>query len=66
MFCVKPLEKFLGEGEVCDMTLMSGAFDKLIFDGNSILLEISEENDEHRYLYIGGNMICSFLNYDNV
>ena len=44
IFCVKPLEIFFGEGEVFDKTLMSGAFDKSVFDGNTILLEISEEN----------------------
>ena len=52
------------------MTLMSGALDKSVFDGNTILLKISEENDKHRYVYIGGDMICSFLtkdkNYKNI
>ena len=46
------------------MTAMTGAFDKLVFDGNTILLKISEENDKHRYVYIVGNMICSFLTKD--
>ena len=41
------------------MTAMSGAFDKSVFDGNFILLEISEEN-RHRYVYIGGNMCVLF------
>ena len=36
VLCVKPLKKFLGESEVCDMTLISGALDKSIFDGNTI------------------------------
>ena len=45
---------------------MSGAFDKSVFDGNTILLKISEENDKHGYLYIGGNMICSFLTNDKI
>ena len=48
------------------MTLMSGALDKSVFDGNTVLLKISEENDKHRYLYIGGDMICSFLTNDNI
>ena len=34
---------------------MSGAFEKLVIDGNTILLKISEENDKHRYVYIGGD-----------
>ena len=46
------------------MTAVLGAFDKSVFDGNTILLKISEENDKHRYLYIGGDMICSFLTND--
>ena len=39
------------------MTLFSGALDKTEFDGNNILLKISEENDELRYVNIGGDMI---------
>ena len=45
---------------------MSGTFDKSVFDGNNILLKISGENDKHRYVYIGGDMICSFLTNDNI
>ena len=43
---------------------MSGAFDKPVFDGSSVLLEIIEEIDKHRYLYFGDDMICSFLTND--
>ena len=39
---------------------MSGALNKSVFDGNTILLKISEENGRHRYVYIGGDMICFF------
>ena len=60
------MEIFLGKSEVCDMTLKSGALNKSVFDGNTILLKISEENDRHRYVYIGGDMICSFLTNDNI
>ena len=56
----------LGKSEVCHMTLISGAFDKSVFDGNTLLLNISEECGRHRYVYIGGNMICSFLTIDNI
>ena len=35
--CVKPLEKFLGKSVSRLMTAMSGAFDKPVFDGNTIL-----------------------------
>ena len=48
------------------MTLLSGTFDKLVFDETTILLKISEEYGRHRYVYIGGNMICSFLTTDNI
>ena len=44
---------------------MSGAFDKSLFDGNTILLEINEENGRHSCVYTGGNMICSFLINEN-
>ena len=66
IFCVKPLKIFLGKSESCMMTAFSGAFDKPVFDGNTILLKISEENDKHRYLYIGGDMVCSFLTNDKI
>ena len=59
--CVKPLRTILGKSEVCDMTIMSGALDKSVFDGNTILLKISEESDKHRYLFIDGDMVCPFL-----
>ena len=45
---------------------MSGAFDKSVRDGNTILLKIMEEKDKRRYFYLGGDMICSFLTYDKV
>ena len=62
---MKPLEKFLGKTEECDMRLLSGAFDKSVFDSNNILLKLSIKNDKHRFLYIVGYMICSFLTNDN-
>ena len=40
---------------------MSGVFDKSVFDGNTILLDICEENDKHGCLQIGGGMMCYFL-----
>ena len=66
IYCVKPFQTFLSKSEVCDITLLSGAFDKSVFEGNTILLKISEENDKHRYLNVGGDMICSFLNSDKI
>ena len=63
---VKPSNIFSGKSEVSDMTMMSGAFDKSIFDANVFLFKIIEENDRHRYAYIGGHMICLLLTNDNI
>ena len=63
---INPIETFLGESEPCMMTAMSEAFDKSVFDGTTILLKIGEENDKHRYLYNGGDMICFFLPNDKI
>ena len=66
IFCVKSLRIFLGETQVCNMTIFSGALNKSVFDGNTDLLKISEENGKHKYDYIGGNMVCSFVTSDNI
>ena len=66
IYCVKPMEIFLGKSQVCNMTVLSGARDKKVFDGNTILLKISEENGKHKYVYIGGDMVCSFMTSDNI
>ena len=63
---VNPLEAFVGKSHLCDMTEFSGAEDGEVFNGNTILLEISEENNKHRYVYIGGDMVCSFLTNDKI
>ena len=59
-----PRETFLGRSQLCDMTEFSGARDKEVFNGNAFLLKIGEENNRHRYVYIGGDMVCSFLTDD--
>ena len=48
------------------MTEFSGAMDKEVFDGNTIFLEIGLENNKHRYVYNGGDMVCSFLTNDRI
>ena len=48
------------------MTALSGAFDKACFDGNTILLKVGIENGKHKYVYIGGDMVCSFMTSDNI
>ena len=35
MFCGKSMDLFLGKSKVCDMTLMSEAVDKSVFDGKN-------------------------------
>ena len=66
VYCVKPMEIFLGKSHVCNMTIFSGARDKEVFDGNTILLKISEGNGKHKYVYIGGDMVCSYMTSDNI
>ena len=63
---VNPMETFIAKSQLCNMTEFSGAEDKEVFNGNTILLKVSEENNKHRYLYIGGNMVCSFLTNDKI
>ena len=66
IYKVDPMETFLGKSQLCDMTELSGAEDTEVFDGNTILLKIGEENIKHRYVYIGGDMVCSFLTNDRI
>ena len=47
------------------MTLMSGALDKSVFDGDTIFVKISEGCGRHRYTYIDGDIVCSFLTHDD-
>ena len=63
---VNPMETFIGKSELCNMTEFSGAEDKEVFDGYTVLLEIGIENNKHRYVYIGGDMVCSFLTNDRI
>ena len=45
---VNPMEKFIGKSEDCKMTQFSGARDKEVFNGNTILLKVSKENNKHK------------------
>ena len=56
----------MGKSQVCHMTIFSGALDKSVFDGITFLLKIKEENNNHKFVYVGGNMICSFLTNDKI
>ena len=66
IYTVNPMKSFLGKSQSCTMTALSGAFDKVCFDGNTILLKIGIENGKKEYIYIGGDMVCSFLTSDNI
>ena len=56
----------MGKSQLCDMTEFSGAIDKEVIDGNTILVKISEANNKHRYVYFGGDMVCSHLTNDKI
>ena len=66
IYTVNPMKTFLGKSQRCSMTALSGAFDKGCFDGNTILLKIAIENGKNKYVYIGGDMVCSFMTSDNI
>ena len=66
IYCVKPMEIFLGKSQLCNLTVFSGARDKKVFDGKTILLKISDENGKYKYVNIGGDMVCSFMTTDNI
>ena len=66
IYSVKPMRIILGKSQVYNMTMFSGAFDKKVFDGNTILLKVSEENGKHKNVYIGGDKVCSFMTSDNI
>ena len=65
IYTVNPMETFLGKSQSCTMTSLSGAFDKVCFDGNTILLKVAIENGK-KYVYIGGDMVFSFMTSDNI
>ena len=60
------METFIGRSQLCNMTKISGSEDKELFNGNTILLRIGIENNKHKYIYIGGDQVCSFLTNDRI
>ena len=50
IYTVNPMETFLGKSQSCSMTALSGAFNKVCFDGNTILLKVGIENGKHIYV----------------
>ena len=66
IYTVNPMKKFSGKSQSCTMTALSGGFDKACFDWNTILLKVAIENGKNKYVYIGGDMVCSFMTSDNI
>ena len=60
------MKTFLSKSQRCNMTALSGAFNKNCFDGKTILLKLCIENGKNKYVYIGGDMVCSFMSSDNI
>ena len=61
IYSINPMETFVG-----NMSALSGVFNKSRFNGNTILLEVGIENGKNNYVYIGGDMVCSFMTSDNI
>ena len=66
IYTINPMETFIGKSQSCTMTALSGAFDKACFDGNTILLKVDIENGKNKYVFIGGDKVCSFLTSDKI
>ena len=61
---VNPRGTFFGRSRQCQMTEFSGAEDKEVYDGNTVLVKVGLENNRHRYVYIGGDQVCCFLTHE--
>ena len=62
LFSFQARKIFIGKSKICLMTEVSGAGDKIDFDGNTLLIEC--ENDE--YVYISGLEIIKFKTEDKL
>ena len=58
----KPKNIFIGKSKVCEMTQFSEANDSSDFDGNTLLIEI----DDNEYVYISGLEITKFTTDDKI
>ena len=63
---INPFQSFIGKSHLCDMTNFSGAGDREVFNGNTIVLNIGKENKRHKNVYFGCDQICSFLTDDKI
>ena len=66
IYTVNQMKTFLCKSQSCSMTALSGAFIKMCSNGNTILLKVGIENGKYKYVYIGGDMVCSFMTSDNI
>ena len=66
LYEVNPIEIFIGKSQLCDMTEFSVTRDNEVFNGNTSSLKVSGENNLFRFVYIGGDMVCSFLTNDRI
>ena len=66
IYSINPMKIFLSKSQSCSMIALSGAFDKNCFDGKTISLKVGIENGKNKYVYIGGDMVCSFMTSDNI
>ena len=64
IYGVKPMEIFIGKSKLCDMTEFSEKRIKQCL--MVILFEIGIETNKHRYVFIGGDILCSFLTIDRI
>ena len=48
------------------MLIKSGNLDESLYGGNSMLLEVCEENNKNRFVYVGANIIHSFVTTDQI
>ena len=58
----QPKQIFIGKSKVCKMTEVSEAKDNLLYDGNTISLEL----EDIEYIYISGLEILKFKTEDKI
>ena len=58
----KPKHIFIGKSKVCELTQFSEAIDSFDFDGNTLLIEV----EDNEYVYISGLEILKFKTDDKI
>ena len=66
ILCAKPLETFFGRCDETNVLIKLGSLEDSVFNGNTNLSEISEENIKNRYVYIGGDKKYCFVTNDHI